>query len=140
VTGDCVFCGILSGDIEASFVSKHDHAAAFMDINQINAGHVLVVPTAHASQLADLSEDQAAETFRLVHRVACALPKSGVRCEGYHLAQANGAAAGQEVFHVHFHLVPRFVGDPFRISVDPARPRFSREALDKLAKDIARVM
>lgn len=140
MTDDCVFCGILSGNIEASFVSKGDHAVAFMDINQINAGHVLVVPRMHASQLGDLSEDQAAETFRLVHRVACALPSSGVRCEGYHLAQANGVAAGQEVFHVHFHLVPRFAGDPFTISVDPARPKYDRDALNKLAQEIARAM
>ena len=71
---------------------------------------------------------------------ATALPVSGVRCEGYHVSQANGAAAGQEVFHVHFHVVPRFPGDPVRLVVDPARPRYPREELARVAASIAAVL
>lgn len=137
MTEPCVFCRILAGRLEASVVAEDEHAVALMDISQINAGHVLVIPRRHAPQLDDLSGDEASNVFRLVHRVAVALPKSGFRCEGYRLSQANGAAAGQEVFHVHVHLVPRFRGDPVHMSVDPDRPAYSREELDQFAERIA---
>lgn len=140
MNNDCVFCRILSGELESSVVAKDEYAFAFMDKRPINAGHVLVVPRRHAAQITDLSEDEAANVFRLVHRVASALPKSGVRCEGYRLSQTNGAAAGQEVFHVHFHVVPRFLGDAERLIIDPDRPRFSREELSRCAASIAAVM
>ena len=137
---DCVFCGIISGKVECSKVAEDEHAVAFMDVRPFNAGHVLVVPRRHVAELGELTETEAAEVFRLVHRVASALPVSGVRCEGYHVSQANGAAAGQEVFHVHFHVVPRFPGDPVRLVVDPARPRYPREELARVAASIAAVL
>lgn len=134
---DCVFCGILAGEREASIVAEDEHAVAIMDINPFNAGHVLVIPRRHAAQLDALGEDEAADVFRMVHRIASALPKSGLRCEGYHVSQANGAAAGQDVFHVHFHVVPRFEGDPVRLRIERDRPRYDREALDRFAAQIA---
>lgn len=140
MTDACVFCRILSGELESSVVAEDEYAVAFMDRGQINAGHVLVVPRRHAAELGDLSEEEAANIFRLVHRVASGLPKSGIRCEGYHLSQANGAAAGQEVFHTHFHLVPRFRGDSVLFSVDLNRPKYSREELNQFAKSIAAAM
>ena len=140
MTDDCVFCKILSGELDASVVAEDEHAVALMDKGQTNAGHVLVIPRRHAAQLDDLSEDEAADVFRLVYRVALALPKSGVRCEGYRISQVNGAAAGQEVFHVHFHVVPRFRGDSVKYSVDPSRPKYSRAELNQFAKGIAAAM
>lgn len=137
---DCAFCRILSGKVDYSLVAEDENAVAFMDIRPFNAGHVLVVPRRHAAELADLTEDEAANIFRLVHRVASALPKSGIRCEGYHISQANGVAAGQEVFHAHFHLVPRFHGDSVRLLVDPNRPKYSREELNQFAEKIASAM
>jgi histidine triad (HIT) family protein len=133
---DCVFCRILSGELESGKVAEDENAVAFMDIRAFNAGHVLV-PRRHATQLGDLSEEEAANVFRLVYRVASVLPNSGVRCEGFHISKANGAAAGQEVFHAHFHIVPRFRGDPVHLSVDPDRPQFSREELNRYAVRIA---
>ncbi len=134
---ECAFCGILSGKLESSKVAETEDAVAFMDLRPFNAGHVLVIPRRHAAELGDLSEEEAANVFRLVHRVASALPKSGVRCEGYHVSQANGAAAGQEVFHAHFHLVPRFRGDAIRVLIDPNRPKYRREELNRFAEGIA---
>ena len=140
MTDACVFCGILSGERESSVVAEDEHAVAFMDEGPINAGHVLVVPRRHAAELGDLSVEEAVNTFRLVHRVASVLPKSGIRCEGYHVSQANGAVAGQQVFHAHFHLVPRFRRDSIRFSVDPNRPKYSREELNQFAQSIAAAM
>lgn len=142
MTNDCVFCRVLSGELESSVVAEAENAVAIMSTDQINPGHVLVIPRRHAAQLGDLTEGEAAEVFRLVHRVALALPKSGLRCEGYRVSQVNGAAAGQEVFHVHFHLVPRFRGEAVRmcVLVDEERPRYSREELNQFAERIAAVM
>jgi diadenosine tetraphosphate (Ap4A) HIT family hydrolase len=136
----CVFCRILAGDLESSVVAQDEHAVAIMAKAPFNAGHVLVIPRRHASQLDELSEGEVAEVFRLVHRVAKALPHSGVRCEGYHIAQANGRAAGQDVFHVHVHVVPRFAGDPVRLVLDPNRPNCSREEMNAIAARIAAAM
>ena len=140
MTDDCVFCKILCGELEASVVAEDEHAIALMDKGQINAGHVLVIPRRHAAQLGDLSEDEAATVFRLVYRVALALSKSGVRCEGYRISQVNGSAAGQKVFHVHFHIVPRFRGDSVTYSVDPTRPKYGRSELNQFAENIAAAM
>jgi diadenosine tetraphosphate (Ap4A) HIT family hydrolase len=140
MTQACVFCRVLSGELESSVVAEDDLAVALMDARPITAGHVLVVPRRHAVELGDLAEDEAVNVFRLVHRVASALRRSGIRCEGYHLSQANGAAAGQEVFHAHFHLVPRYPGDPVRFSVDPDRPEYGRGELDQFAESIAAAM
>lgn len=134
---NCIFCAILEGRMDCSPVAEDTHAFAFMDVSPINPGHVLVIPKRHVAELTDLSDEELVHTMRLVRRVAGVLGEIDVRCEGYNLFQANGAAAGQEVFHVHFHLVPRFAGDALRIHADPNRPRADRSELDRLAAALA---
>lgn len=80
MTDDCVFCKIVSGEFGASVVAEDGYAVALMDKNPIHGGHVLSISLRQTAQLSDLSEDEAAEIFRFVYRVACAFPKSGVRC------------------------------------------------------------
>jgi histidine triad (HIT) family protein len=110
-----------------------------MDIQPVNAGHVLVVPTKHATQLADLDPDVAARMLPLAQRVAAALPASGVRCEGVNLLLADGAAAMQEVFHVHLHVIPRFESDGFGLRFGPHySDRPPREALEQVAAQLRR--
>jgi histidine triad (HIT) family protein len=138
-TPDCVFCRILAGELPATFVHRDEHCAAFMDIQPVNAGHVLVVPTKHATQLADLDPDAAARMLPLAQRVAAALPASGVRCEGVNLLLADGAAAMQEVFHVHLHVIPRFESDGFGLRFGPHySDRPPREALEQVAAQLRR--
>jgi histidine triad (HIT) family protein len=108
---DCIFCRILTGGLPASVVYRDDHAAAFLDIRPVNEGHLLVVPTRHADYLADLDPAVGGHLFAVAQRAAGALRASGVRCEGVNLHLADGEAAGQEVFHVHLHVIPRFRGD-----------------------------
>ncbi|GAA3230362.1 HIT family protein [Actinocorallia longicatena] len=123
-TAPCVFCAIVAGEAEASVVHADDLAVAFMDLAPVNPGHVLVVPRVHAAGLEDLAEDTGAHLWRVAHRVARSLRRSGLRCEGVNLFLADGEAAFQEVFHAHLHVFPRFEGDPFRISGDwTIRPR-----------------
>ena len=85
-----------------------------MDIQPVNPGHVLVIPNSHASNLAEMDAAVGSKLFIVGQRVADALRESGgIRCEDVNLLLADGEAAGQEVFHVHLHVFPRFRGDGF---------------------------
>ncbi len=106
----CVFCKIVEGLIPSARVLETDHAVAFLDINPVNLGHVLLVPKAHHAGLADLPEEAAAETARLLPRLARAI-QAATGADGLNLIINNGQAAGQTVFHGHWHLIPRFVDD-----------------------------
>lgn len=110
---ETVFDRILRGDAPATFVYRDDRVSAFMDIQPITPGHVLVVPNEPVASLADLDPETGAHLFRVAQRVAAALRQSGLRCEGVNLFLADGEAAMQDVFHVHLHVVPRYEGDGF---------------------------
>jgi histidine triad (HIT) family protein len=118
-TNDCVFCKILSGELEVSMVYQDDCCSAFLDHQPINPGHALVVPNRHAGNLAELDEEEGAQMFRVARSLAGALRNSGVACEGVNISLADGEAAGQEVFHVHLHVFPRYVGDGFKVRFGP---------------------
>jgi histidine triad (HIT) family protein len=134
---DCVFCDILAGTLPASIVCQDEVCTAFMDIQPVNPGHLLVVPNDHAARLADLDPDIGAHVFIVAQRIAQALRDSGLRCEGVNLFVADGAAAGQEVFHVHLHVVPRFRGDGFGFRFGPKYgQRPPRSELDELAAKV----
>jgi histidine triad (HIT) family protein len=133
----CVFCAILAGKSPASVVYKDDLCWAFMDIQPVNPGHVLINPTSHAASLAELDEASGAHLFNVAQRVAQALRDSGLRCEGVNLFLADGAPAGQEIFHVHLHVLPRYAGDRFGLRFGPGygnRP--ARAKLDAIARKI----
>ena len=133
----CVFCEILAGEEPASFLYRDDRCSAFMDIQPVNTGHLLVIPNRHARRLADLDEETGASMFRVAQRLAGALRQSGLRCEGVNLFLADGEAAGQEVFHVHLHVIPRYHGDGFGFRFSPAYFKLpERPDLDQLAEQI----
>jgi histidine triad (HIT) family protein len=130
----CVFCEILAGRSPSSVIWEDDLCCAFMDIQPVNPGHVLVVPRQHATCLAELDPEMGAHLFQVAQSIAGALRKSGLRCEGINLFLADGEAAGQEVFHVHLHVFPRYRGDGFGLRFGPAygnRP--ARVELDMVA-------
>jgi histidine triad (HIT) family protein len=134
----CTFCAILEGELPASLIRQDEHCAAFMDIQPVNKDHVLVVPRRHAASLAEMDPDDGTATFGMAQRIAAALYRSGIRCEGVNFFLADGVAAGQEVFHVHLHVIPRFTGDGFGLRFGPRygnRP--PRADLDELAQRIA---
>jgi diadenosine tetraphosphate (Ap4A) HIT family hydrolase len=114
----CVFCAIVAGTEPASVVYDDADVLAFLDINPITPGHLLVIAKRHARDLADLDEEDGARMYRVAARLTRALRASSLRCEGVNLFLADGEAAGQEVFHVHLHVFPRFTGDGFRIEAD----------------------
>lgn len=137
---DCVFCRILAGELPGTFLHRDEHCAAFMDLQPVNPGHLLVVPLEHAAHLADLDGAIAAHLMRVGHAMAAALRGSGLRCEGVNLFLADGEAAGQEVFHVHLHVFPRFQGDGFGLTLGPDYGPRQRSELEESAAKILQAM
>jgi histidine triad (HIT) family protein len=91
-----------------------------MDIRPINPGHVLVIPCKHAVQLTELDEESLRHLLWVAKQVDSALRTSGIRCEAVNLFMADGRAAGQEVMHVHLHVIPRYRGDGHHLRFSPA--------------------
>ena len=106
----CIFCRIVAREVPATIVYEDDRVVAFLDIHPVNFGHLLVVPKDHHPTLMDLPEDCATAVARVVPRLSRAI-RAATDAPGLHLVVNNGAAAGQTVDHVHWHLIPRFVGD-----------------------------
>ena len=138
---NCIFCELIKENLPTSKVYADEKVTAFMDIQPVNPGHVLIVPNAHATYLSELDEEIGAHLFKVAMRINKAIRKSGVRCEGVNLFLADGEAAFQEVFHVHLHVFPRFVGDGFGLKFGPDySQKPSREELDEIAASINAAM
>lgn len=110
MTSACLFCRIVSGEIPAQKIFETEEVLAFLDIQPIQPGHVLVVPKEHAATFLDMSEQSVASCMIAAQRVARALMRV-TNADGFNLKQNNGEAAGQAVHHVHVHLIPRFSND-----------------------------
>ncbi|HYP39731.1 MAG TPA: HIT family protein [Chloroflexia bacterium] len=135
--GDCVFCDIIERRVPASIVYEDEVFMAFMTIEPVNPGHVLVIPKEHVAVMSDMDEDTGMHLFKITLRVQQAIRQSGVKCEGMNLFLADEKAAFQEVMHLHMHVFPRFEGDSFKLAAGwSARPR--REELDVIAASIHR--
>lgn len=119
MTDNCLFCGIVAGNIPSTQVASNDRAIAFMDINPATAGHLLVVPRAHSTDLRDAeADDLTAATLlaqSLVSRVIDRLD-----ADGANLLSCIGAAAWQGVFHTHLHVIPRYQDDPLQLPWHPS--------------------
>jgi histidine triad (HIT) family protein len=102
---ECIFCQIIKGKAPANIVYQDQYVMAFLSNRPVNAGHTLVVPKKHYENIYDITEEEAAQLFKIVKRVALAV-KDAVSAEGIRIVQNNGEAAGQVVFHLHVHVIP----------------------------------
>lgn len=116
----CPFCNILAGNLEGTIVYKDEICTAIMDIQPINPGHLLVIPNQHIPDLASLPPDTGKHIFAVGQKLAAALRRSSVHCEGVNFFLADGKAAMQDVFHYHLHIIPRFEGDGFGFTFSPS--------------------
>ncbi len=128
----CVFCAIVSGTGPASVVYDDERVLAFMDLMPVNPGHLLVIPRVHAVGLTDLDPEDGARMFTVGQQLAAGLRRSAIRTDGVNLLLADGRAAFQTVFHAHLHVLPRFVGDRFRL-VGLEHQVAARDELDSTA-------
>lgn len=108
--GQCLFCRLVAGEIPSARVYEDDWTLAFMDIGQVTPGHVLVASKRHASDLFELTPEEAGAVMRTAQKVAQAV-REVFQPSGLTLFQANGKDGGQTVFHFHLHVVPRHPGD-----------------------------
>ncbi len=113
--GQCIFCKLVAGEIPAARIYEDELTLAFMDIGQVNPGHVLIATKRHAVTVLDLTPEEAAAVMQTAQRVARAADQAFAP-EGLMLAQFNGKAAGQTVFHYHLHVVPRHSDDGMALS------------------------
>ena len=111
---NCTFCELLQGSAEVSICHEDSDAIAFMDIQPVNNGHVLVVPREHHESLLDVPEELGAHLFKVTMRIANAI-RHVTGCEDMNIVVNSGAAAGQDEPHYHVHIIPRRAGDGFDI-------------------------
>ena len=113
--GQCIFCELVAGDIPAARVYEDDLTLAFMDLGQVNPGHVLVATKRHAATLFDITPEEAAAVMQTAQKVAQAV-QAVFDPPGLTLLQANGKEGDQTVFHFHMHVVPRHGNDGIALS------------------------
>src|ERR1700682_1924286 len=101
----CLFCRIASGEIPAKKICEDDQVVAFNDINPQAPTHVLVVPRKHIASLDSMTDADAATVGTVIARAAAIARELHLEGDGYRLVANNGEAAGQTVFHIHFHLL-----------------------------------
>ena len=130
---DCIFCRIVAKQIPANIVCEDDHTLAFMDLGQVNPGHVLVATKAHVENVFGLDDAQAGAVFRTVARVARA-SRAAFGSPGMNLFQANGKAGAQSVFHFHMHVLPRWENDGMSLAWPAKNP--PREALQDYCEKV----
>lgn len=129
---NCLFCKIIAREIPAEIVYEDDHSLAFLDIKPINKGHTLVIPKTHFENVFDIDEKTMESLYTSVRDVAQAV-KSATDADGLNINNNNGEAAGQEIFHYHVHLIPRFEND--RLKHWPGKEYEKGEA-EKIAEDV----
>ena len=111
---DCLFCGIVAGDVPAQIVDSDEHTVAFMDINPATRGHALVVPREHSADLMDISDEDLTHTMLAARRLAARMEET-LEPDGYNILNSCRPAGWQTVFHFHVHVVPRYEDDPLKL-------------------------
>lgn len=136
MNADCVFCRVVAGEIPGSVVYEDGRVIAFLDLHPVHDGHTLVVPRIHHVDLRSCPPDLAAHLFAVGARLAPAIV-AVTGADGFNIWTAAGRAAGQTVFHLHLHVLPRFAGDAFGPRLPGGRPQeCPRPALDQMAARI----
>ena len=132
---ECVFCKIVAGEIPCTKVFEDGLCLAFLDVGPISPGHTLLIPKAHYETIHQMPADEAAHLARHIPVLAAAVQKA-VRAEGINVLQNNGACSGQEVFHVHVHLIPRWPEDGlgFRWPAKQADPEVLKEQAEAVRR------
>ena len=111
---DCIFCKIIDGMIPSERVYEDDKVVAMLDTNPVTPGHTLVLPRTHTKDFLSTPAAVLADVMPRVHAIAAQVVK-GVKADGFMMVVFNGPAAGQEVFHLHVHIIPRKKGDGVRL-------------------------
>ena len=130
---DCIFCKIVGKEAPAAVVYEDENTIAFMDLGQVNPGHVIVAVKPHIQDIYALTDELAASFFQTAARIARAVKKA-MQPEGVTLLQANEAVGFQTVFHLHLHVLPRHTNDGVKLTWPAKNPAI--EELDRLSHQV----
>ncbi len=131
VKEDCIFCKIAAGEIPSRTIYEDESFRTILDISPASKGHAIILPKNHAANIYELPEEDASKIFVVAKKIACAM-KQTLQCEGLNILQNNGELAGQTVFHLHLHVLPRYQDDKVSFSWEHGKP--SEEELDAIAE------
>lgn len=104
---DCIFCKLANGIFETNTLYEDDQFRVIFDASPATKGHVLVIPKEHYANVFEIPEDLIADAYKVAKKVATVL-KEVTGCDGINILQNNGEVAGQTVFHLHIHIIPRY--------------------------------
>lgn len=138
MSANCLFCRIVAGEIPSTRVYEDADTLAFMDIGPIIKGHTLVIPKKHYDPITRTPEDVLAKVMAVVRKIAQA-QMNGLKADGVNVLNANGEAAGQQVPHIHFHVVPRFKTDGHHWNW-AAKKYDSLDEMKKMAEEIRKAL
>jgi len=131
---NCIFCKIANGEIPSTTVYEDESFRVIFDIAPASFGHAIILPKNHAADIYEVSEEDASKIFVVAKKVATAL-KQVLHCDGVNILQNNGVIAGQTVFHLHVHIIPRYEDDTVTISWKPGEAN-----IEELKKIIEKIM
>lgn len=129
---NCIFCKIAAGEIPSNSIYEDEDFKVILDINPASKGHAVILPKNHAANIFELSDEDAEKIFKVAKKCSAAMMEV-LHCDGINILQNNGEAAGQTVFHLHVHLIPRYNKDGIQINWKPGTPQ---EDATKLAQQI----
>ena len=133
---DCIFCKIANGEISSRTLYEDDNFRVIFDISPASKGHAIILPKKHAANIFEISEDDASKIYVVAKKVATALSEE-LQCDGVNILQNNGEAAGQSVFHLHMHIIPRYKNDTVNIKWKPTAP--DEALLDQLSEKLKNI-
>ncbi|MHA1989897.1 MAG: HIT family protein [Candidatus Hodarchaeales archaeon] len=132
---NCIFCNIIKRNVEAAFLYEDDEIIAFLDIQPINKGHALIIPKLHADKIEDIPEEIYLKMHSVGKDILKKIKTNIPETTAFNVFIANGADAGQDVFHSHLHIIPRKPNDGLIIKYDFGDP-LSIEDRNEIAKEI----
>lgn len=133
---NCIFCKITSGEIPSHTIYEDESFKVIFDISPATKGHAIIIPKNHAKNIFELSEEDASKIFVVAKKVASALNEV-LQCDGFNILQNNGKIAGQTVFHLHVHLIPRYKDDNLVLSWKQGDPA---KELDEIAEKVKAIL
>lgn len=128
---NCIFCKIANGEIPSKTLYEDDSFRVILDISPASKGHAIILVKNHAENIYNLSDEDAGKIYVVAKKVATAMQRV-LKCDGMNILQNNGEAAGQTVFHLHMHVIPRYDGDKVQIKWTPG------EAAEQISEEVAK--
>lgn len=136
---DCIFCKIITGEIPSVKVYEDDEVLAFLDAAPFSRGHSLVIPKKHFENIYEIDEESLKKVIVSSKNISVKI-KNALSADGIRISQSNGVVAGQAVFHIHFHIIPRYQDDGLQFDEigNERSPKAEIADLEKVAEEINR--